>query len=154
MRLAVHQQQLIAELMHLDDPQERLAAAVDRARRIARLTLEERSAANRVPGCSSTVWVIAQLREGRCYFRSDADSPVVRGLVGLLADYFSDARPAEIAASTTDPLETLQINRMLTPTRQHGLAAVRAFIRAFAHQQLTGAATPAPQSIAVPPSPP
>jgi cysteine desulfuration protein SufE len=136
MRLAAHQQNLMDELMHLDDPQERLAAAVDRARRAARLSPAERSMANRVPGCSSTVWLTATTRDGRCYFRSDADSPVVRGLVGLLAEYFSDARPAEIAASTVDPLEMLQITRMLTPTRQHGLAAVRAYMQAFATQQL------------------
>jgi cysteine desulfuration protein SufE len=142
MRLAAHQQILMDELLHLDDPQERLAAAVDRARRAARLAPEERIAAHRVPGCSSTVWVVTAVRDGRCYFRSDADSPVVRGLVGLLADYFSDARPAEIAASTVDPLEVLQINRMLTPTRQHGLAAVRAYLRAFAAQQLSAAPSP------------
>jgi cysteine desulfuration protein SufE len=142
MRLAAHQQILIDELMHLDDPQERLAAAVDRARRAARLAPEERNSASRVPGCSSTVWVLMACRDGRCYFRSDADSPVVRGLVGLLAEYFSDARPAEIASSRVDPLEVLQINRMLTPTRQHGLAAVRASMQAFAARQLSAAPPP------------
>lgn len=118
--------------MHLEDPQERLAAAVDRARRATRLTPEERSLANRVPGCSSTVWMISGFREGRCYFRTDAESPVVRGLVGLLADFYSDARPAEIVASEIDLLETLNLSRMLTPTRGHGLAAVRQAMRAFA----------------------
>lgn len=121
--------------MHLDDWQERLAAVVERTRRQPHFTPAERSAQHRVPGCSSNVWLIPELRDGRCFFRIDADSPVVRGLVFLLADYFSGAKPAEILADNTDPLEMVSLRRSLSSTRQHGLDAVRAAIKAFAQAQ-------------------
>jgi len=132
MRLAAHQYSLVEELMHLEDVQERLSAIVERARRHPRLPDEQRGPAHRVPGCSSNVWLASELRDGRCYFRADADSPVVRGLVALLADFFSDAKPSEIIATEIDPLETLGLVRMLSLTRRNGLAAVRKAIVAFA----------------------
>lgn len=135
MRLAAHRQSLIDELMHHDDWQERLAAVVERSRRQSPFTPAERSPHHRVPGCSSNVWLISELRDGRCFFRIDADSPVVRGLAFLLADYFSGANASEICADATDPLETVNLRRSLSSTRQHGLDAVRAAIKAFAQAQ-------------------
>lgn len=142
MRLAGREHALLDELLHLPDPQERLAAVVDRTRRKPRLTSDERIPATRVPGCSSSVWLVSELRAGRCYFRSDADSPVVRGLVGLLADFFSDAQPAEITAHRTNPLDLLDLSRTLTPTRRHGLAAVLAAIHQFALEQMPPRSAP------------
>ncbi|HYP16295.1 MAG TPA: SufE family protein, partial [Opitutus sp.] len=75
MTLNPRQQALLEEFLHFEDPQERLNAAVERARRIPKLSGEERSAAHRVPGCSSSVWLIPSLHEGRCRFRVGADSP-------------------------------------------------------------------------------
>ncbi|ACB73540.1 SufE family protein [Opitutus terrae] len=144
MRLAARANSLTEELLHLPDPQERLAAAVDRARRAPKLPPEDRLPAARVPGCSSSVWLRGELRDGRCYFRADADSPVVRGLASLLADFFDGARPSEIVASQADPLELLDLKRSLTPTRRHGLAAVRAAIQEFARTSLINADDAAP----------
>ena len=49
--------------------------------RLAPLPPNERVDANRVRGCVSVVWLVGEIREERCYFRGDAESPVVRGLV-------------------------------------------------------------------------
>lgn len=136
MRLPAREQNLVEERTHVPDLQERLASVVDRARRVPKLPPEERIPAHRVPGCSSSVWLIGELRDGRCHFRFDADSPVVRGLVGLQVEFFNGATPAEIAGSSTDPLELLGLSRTLTPTRRHGLAAVRAAIHEFARSHL------------------
>ena len=125
-------QQLVDDLAILEDPQERLGAIVDRAKRRAPLPPEERNEANRVRGCVSVVWLVGEVREGRCYFRSDAESPVVRGLVACVCDFFSDAPVSEVAASTLEPLDALGVTRNLSPTRRNGLAAVRKAIAAFA----------------------
>jgi len=132
MSLAEKQQQLIDDLSMLDDPQERLGAVVDRAKRAPPLSAAERADSNRVRGCVSVVWVTSGLRDGRCYFRGDAESPVVRGLLVLLCDFFSGATPAEIRASPVDPLEALGLMRHLSPTRRNGLGSALAVIRAFA----------------------
>lgn len=132
MTLAEKQTQLAADYAIIDDPQERLAAVVDRARKIPPLPEAERTEANRVKGCVSLAWVVGEVRAGRCFFRSDADSPLVRGLLKLLCDFYSDAPPAEVAATEPALLELLGLERNLSPTRLNGLRSVRAKIRDFA----------------------
>ena len=134
MTLAEKQLQLADTLAVIPDPQERLGAVVDRAKKLPPLADHERTDAHLIRGCVSRVHLAADLRDGRCHFRADADSPLVRGLVALLCDFFSGATPAEIAASDADPLTALDLTANLSPTRQNGLIAVRAAIRAFAAQ--------------------
>lgn len=128
-------QQVVEDLSIIDDPQERLSLLVDRARRQPPLGPELRTVAHRVAGCVSVVWLLCELHEGRCHFRCDAESPMVRGLVAFLCEFFSGFTPAEILAVDADPLEALDLTRNLSPTRRNGLNAARAAIRAFAAKQ-------------------
>jgi cysteine desulfuration protein SufE len=130
--LAEKLQRLIDEFADLVDPQERLAVIVDRAKRMPALAANERIDANRVRGCVSVVWVVGEVRAGTCRFRGDAESPLVRGLVAFLCDFFTGAPAAEVATSNLDPLDALGLVHNLSPTRRHGLAAARQAIRAHA----------------------
>ena len=137
--LANKQQQLCADLLGIEDVHERLAAVVSRGRPGV-LLAAERTDASLVRGCISAVWLVGEMRDGRCYFRSDADGPLVKGLVALLADFFSGATPAEILASEEDPLVALELMSNLSPTRRNGLAAVRTGVIAFARAHRNPAA--------------
>ena len=132
MTLAEKQQQLTDDYGIIDDALERLSAVVDRARRLPPLPEGERTEANRVHGCISLAWVVGEVREGRCQFRTDADSPLVRGLLALLCDLYSGATPAEVAATEPKLIEDLGLARNLSPTRLNGLRSVRAKMREFA----------------------
>lgn len=136
MSLATKQAQMIADLSVIDDPQERLAVVVDRARNRPPLPDTERTEAHRVKGCVSLAWVVGEVRDGRCRFRCDADSPLVRGLIVLLCDFYSDATPAEVFATEPELFEQLNLARNLSPTRLNGLGSVRAAIRTFAGNHL------------------
>jgi cysteine desulfuration protein SufE len=130
-------QAVLDDLAVIDDAQERMSLLVDRSRRVAPLPPSERIEAHRVPGCVSVVWLVAEMRHEKCYFRADAESPVVRGLVVFLADFFSGFTPEAISAVDADPLEALGLARNLSPTRRNGLNAARAAIRAFAARHVT-----------------
>lgn len=130
--LAKKQQKLREDFLEIHDGHERLAAVVERSRNAASLTSAERSDANRVRGCVSPVWIVSEFRDGRCYFRSDAEGPLVRGLIALLCEFFSGATPAEIMATDTDPLGALELAGNLSPTRRNGIASARAVMVAFA----------------------
>ena len=132
MLLARKLQQVLEELSVVDDPQERLALLVDRAKRLPELPADRRTPDARVPGCVSVVWLAGEIRDDRCWFASAAESPLVRALVAFVADFFSGFTPAEILAADPDPLDTLGIARNLSPTRRNGLQAARQAIRAFA----------------------
>ncbi len=124
MSLAEKQQSLIDDLNLIHDPQERLAAVVSRS---ARPSLPEAGRAEGllVPGCVSRVWLTGSCEDGRCRFRCDADSPMVRGLVELLCDLYSGASPPEAAAVEPEVWERCGFTKLLSPTRLNGLAAVR-----------------------------
>ncbi len=119
------QQQLVNALSLIDDRQERLAVLVEQARQVPRLPEQERSEINRVPGCASRVWLLGSFDNGRCRFRFDADSPLVKGLVKVLCDTYNDATPAEVVATEPAALAQLGLLQTLSPTRRHGLEAVR-----------------------------
>ena len=123
---------MIEDLSIIDDPQERLALVVDRARQRPPLAEGERTEAHRVKGCISQAWIVGELRDGRCQFRCDADSPLVRGLIVLLCDLYSGATPADIVATEPALFEKLDLARNLSLTRLNGLRSVRAVIRDFA----------------------
>lgn len=132
--LAEKQQQLIDDFAVIDDVQERLTLVVERAKKLPPLADAERTDAHRVRGCVSLVHLVGEVRDGLCYFRCDADSPLVRGLVALLCNFFSGATPAAIVATDADPLEAIGLLKNLSPTRRNGLASARATIRAFAER--------------------
>lgn len=135
-------QQVLDDLAVVDDVQERLAIIVDRARNTPPFPEKERLETHRIPGCVSVVWFVGEMREGRCFFRADAESPVVRGLVGFLCEFFSGFTPEAILAADPDPLDAIGLARNLSPTRRNGLSAARATIRAFAakHAEAANAA--------------
>ena len=136
MTLAEKQQRLIDNYAIIDDPQERLSAVVDDARKMPLLSESERTEANRVNGCVSQAWIASELRDDRCFFRADADSPLVRGLLKLICDLYTGATPAEVAAVEPVLFEELGVARNLSPTRLNGLRSVRAKIREFAGAHL------------------
>ncbi len=136
MSVSEKQVQLIEDLSFIEDKQERLAAVVDRARRRPPFPPSSKTDAHRVHGCISQVWVTGELRDGGIHFEFDADSPLVKGLVALLIDLYEGGTPADIVATEPVLFEQLGLSRDLTATRQNGLVAVRAHIKAVAESFL------------------
>ena len=116
----------------IPDPQERLAALISRKSTLAQLTDSERVDAALVRGCVSRVWLAGTHENGRCRYRVDADSPMVKGLVTALCELYDDAIPEEVISVEPEIFDALGISTNLTPTRLNGLASVRRAIRDFA----------------------
>lgn len=123
---------MVDDLLILPDAQERLSAIVDRVKNRPPLAVAERIEANRIKGCVSLAWLVGEHRGGLCHFRSDADSPLVRGLLALLADFYSDAPPADILATEPSLLTELGLDRVISPTRLNGLRSACAHLRQIA----------------------
>ena len=63
--LVEKQQQLIARFNVIEDAHERLAAIVARGKKWPGLPEDQRTDANRVPGCTSRVWLAGRSEERR-----------------------------------------------------------------------------------------
>ena len=116
----------------IPDPQERLAALISRKSTLAPLADSGRIDGALVRGCVSRVWLAGSLEEGRCRYRVEADSPMVKGLVTALCELYDGATPEEIISVEPEIFDALGISKNLTPTRLNGLASVRRVIRDFA----------------------
>ena len=132
MTVSEKQTRLIEDFALIEDRHERLAAVVAHARRRPHITADEKTDAHRVHGCISSVWLLGAQSDGRLHLRYDAESPLVKGLVGLLVELYDHAPPAEVLATEPELLSALGLLQDLTPTRQNGLAAVRARIKSLA----------------------
>ena len=128
----------IQEIALIPDPQERLAWVVERGRRSPALPLEARIPANRVPGCTSAVWVLDESRADVCLFRADAEAPTLRGLAVLICARASGRAAADVAADSTNVIAALGLERHITPTRLHGLQRLQQHIRDCARRRATG----------------
>lgn len=132
MTLSERQASICEKLAILPDPQERLAALVNRSSRVKTIPEAERSDAALVPGCVSRVWIIGEITDGRIHLRMDAEAHLVKGLAAFLCELYDGAEIADAATFETDALEHLGIARLLSPTRLQGLSSVCRRIRALA----------------------
>jgi cysteine desulfuration protein SufE len=127
-------EELIAALQALKTAQDRLAWLVRHGREQPPLDAAFKTEAHRVPGCLAKVWFVPEFAEGRCHFKIDSDSAVVKGIAVVLCEFFSGRAPEEIAAARPDFLEQFGITQHLTPNRRNSLSAITNAIRAFARQ--------------------
>lgn len=133
--LADKQTELISDLLLIEDAHERLSALTSYVNR-TRLPDEDKSDDLIVPGCVSRVWVHGELSNGLTQFRCAADSPMVAGLIALLADLYSGVTAAEVAAIEPEIWQRCGFEKILSPTRLNGLAAVRARMKSMAQSWL------------------
>jgi sulfur transfer protein SufE len=122
----------IDDVLLIPERQERLSWVVNQAKRAPGLPPILKSEANRVAGCISAVWIHGEVVDGILHLGSDADSPLVKGLVHFLAASFDGADAREVAQSEVDVLVETELWQDLSPTRQNGLRAVQARIKALA----------------------
>ena len=133
MSLAEKQRRLIEDLNLIHDPHEKLSVVTARGAG-HQLPLELRNEEHLVRGCVSRVWLTGSLHDGRCHFECDAESPMVKGLIALLCEIYSDSSPAEVVSIEPEVWTACGFDRLLSPTRQNGLAAARLRIRELARE--------------------
>lgn len=92
----------------------------------------------KVKGCQSSVWMFAEMKNGKVYYQADSDAAIVKGLVALAIRVYSGIEPAEIMQSNAEFLDKLGLNTHLSQTRASGLASMIKQIKlyAFALSQL------------------
>jgi len=126
----------------LDDWDDRYRYVIELGRTLDPMPEAEHSAANKVHGCASQVWLSRRLeRDGRdepvLKYRGDSDAHIVRGLIAILLTLYSGHTPQQILA--TDALAVFDefgFRDHLTPQRSNGLRAMVERIRADARETL------------------
>lgn len=128
----------IAEnLAFLDDWEERYRYLIELGQSLPPLAEDERSAANKVHGCASQVWLVTEpfTREGETViaYRGESDALIVKGLVAVLLALYSNRSAADIAETDALPiLDGIGLREHLSTQRSNGVSAMVNRIRADA----------------------
>jgi len=133
------QEELIEEFRFFDDWMDRYQYLIDMGRRLPEFPDAERVDANKIRGCQSQVWFVAQQNDGRLEFRAISDAAIVSGLIAVLLRIYSGRRPQEILDTPAEFIAALELEQHLSPTRSNGLASMLKAIRNFAAEALEAA---------------
>src|SRR5687768_15188136 len=120
MTLPEKREKLLRTLAGVKNAQERFAYVVQTGRDRS-LSPEFKTDAYRVEGCLAKLWFVPEFKDGKCFFRADSDSAIVKGIATLLCDFYSDHTPEEIVAIDPTFLETVGITQHLTQNRRNSL---------------------------------
>jgi cysteine desulfuration protein SufE len=142
--VAARQERLREEFELFDEPRDKYEYIIDLGRQLPRLPEEQKIEDNRVRGCQSQVWLVADLdREtGRLKLTGDSDAFISKGLLALVIQLYGDLPPEEILANPPSVFEEIGLGRLITPGRSNGLYSVVDRVRRTA-AGLTKAAHPA-----------
>ena len=128
----------------LDEWDDRYRYVIELGRTLEPLPEAEHSAANKVNGCVSQVWLQKLVeRDGGApilRYRGDSDAHIVRGLVAIVLSLYSGRTPQEILS--TDALAVFDefgFRDHLTPQRSNGLRAMVERIKTDAKEALAEA---------------
>jgi cysteine desulfuration protein SufE len=128
---AANEQTLLNHFLPLRDPHERLALITEACAGPG-IPEAQRMEADLVAGCVSRVWLRRSGAPEVLHLEWDAESPLVRGLVGLMCQVYQDTDPATATTYRSNLLSSLGLDRQLSPTRLRGLAAMELRIQQLA----------------------
>lgn len=126
----------------LDDWDDRYRYVIELGRALDPMPEAAHSAANKVQGCASQVWLAKRVdrsaaNEPLLNYLGDSDAHIVRGLIAILLTLYSGHTPQKILA--TDALAIFNefgFREHLTPQRSNGLRAMVERIRSDAREAL------------------
>lgn len=129
----------------LDDWDDRYRYVIELGRTLDPMPQAEHSAANKVQGCASQVWLSKRIErngpgEPVLKYRGDSDAHIVRGLIAILLTLYSGHTPQQILSTDAVAVfDEFGFREHLTPQRSNGLRAMVERIRADARATLAAA---------------
>ena len=118
-------QDMIDDFAFLGDWEERYMHVIDMGKSMTPLSPEEKTDLYKVKGCVSQVWLVSEMKNGKLVFRGDSDAHIVKGLVAVVLQIFSNRTPAEITdINAGEILKALELDEHLSPQRSNGLKAM------------------------------
>jgi cysteine desulfuration protein SufE len=137
--------EIIENFSLLDEWDDRYRYLIELGKTLTPLSERDRTAANKVQGCVSQVWLATRVRPNGSggpllEFVGDSDAHIVRGLISVLLVLFSGRHAREILATDAiGTFERLGLREHLTPQRSNGFRSMVERIRSDARDALSTA---------------
>lgn len=77
-----------------------------------------------IPGCQSSVWIVAEQKENKMHFMADSDSLIIKGFLVLLLQIYNNRTMEEISQIDLFFLKETGLITHLSPSRANGLKII------------------------------
>jgi cysteine desulfuration protein SufE len=118
------EQEIIDEFSLFDTWDEKYEYIIDLGKKLPVLDEKYKRDENKVRGCQSTVYLVADYRDGRIFFKADSDAVIVKGLISMLIRVLSGHTPDEISETKLDFIREIGMMSHLAQTRSNGLLSM------------------------------
>ncbi|MCH5244577.1 MAG: SufE family protein [Lentimicrobiaceae bacterium] len=132
MSIIEKQEQLVQQFSELSEWMDRYALLIEKGKECPVLPESDKNESFLIKGCQSRVWIKAESKDGKVYFKADSDAVITKGIAALLIYVFSGETPQDIVNAPVDFLDRMGLKEHLSPTRSNGLTAMLKQIKLYA----------------------
>jgi len=132
MSILVKEAEIIEEFELFEEWTEKYEYLIDLGRALPLIKEELKTEEYLIHGCQSQVWLNAELKEGKVFYKADSDAQIPKGIVSLLVRVLSDESPEEIVKTELSFIDQIGLKEHLSPTRSNGLVSMVKQMKMFA----------------------
>lgn len=118
------EQEIIEEFSLFDSWDDKYEYIIDLGKKLPPLEDQYKKDENKVKGCQSTVWLVADYKDGRIYYKAESDAVIVKGLISMLIRVLSEQTPNDIVNAKLDFIREIGMMSHLAQTRSNGLLSM------------------------------
>jgi cysteine desulfuration protein SufE len=116
--------EIVEEFSLFDSWDEKYEYIIDLGKKLEPLEDKYKLDENKVRGCQSTVYLVADFKDGKIWFRADSDAVIVKGLISMLIRVLSGHTPDEIVEAKLNFIKEIGMMSHLAQTRSNGLLSM------------------------------
>ena len=124
--------EIIEEFSLFDSWDDKYEYIIDLGKKLPPLEDPYKLDENRVRGCQSTVWLVADYKNGKVYFKAESDSVIVKGLISMLIRVLSGQTTDAIINAKLEFIQRIGMTTHLAQTRSNGLLSMVKQMKNFA----------------------
>ena len=124
--------EIAGEFSLFDSWDDKYEYIIDLGKKLPPLEEHYKIDANRVRGCQSTVWLVADYKDGKILFKAESDAVIVKGLISMLIRVLSGQSPDDIIQAKLNFIQEIGMTTHLAQTRSNGLLAMVRQMKNFA----------------------
>jgi cysteine desulfuration protein SufE len=122
--IAETEKEIIEEFALFDSWDDKYEYIIDLGKTLPVLDAIYKTDENRVRGCQSSVWLVADYKEGKLFYQADSDAMIVKGLISMLIRVLSGRTADEIIEAKLDFIREIGMTTHLAQTRSNGLLSM------------------------------
>jgi cysteine desulfuration protein SufE len=131
-RLQIKIQKIIQDFKACSDWEKKYEKLIQIGKQYQGLPDSEKSEDLKIKGCQSQVWIKAELVGDRVRFQADSDAILVKGLVALVLNIYSDETPDDILNTEPSFLKDIGLDVGLSPSRSNGVYSMVKQVKYYA----------------------